>query len=262
MATVKWRTMGNNKRSRPRRPLTIAAAVSAAAACVRALRFSLRRSTMKNMAALIRHASYGIPFKSTSALFAATRTNARGDVARFASGARPVDDVFKKNPKLEATRNSLNAKGFLRSTKAYNPPSDIVKRIDKICASQELPANDEARLEGGLLRFKIFSTCAEEFKHPVPNSLLCTIETVGDLKEFYQTAINTLTPLDALQKIELPKNLHVQYEYHRFHPDTDTMFGGKTAFPLSSTIVTGLKYKKKYKSYNAGDPFYSEYKKV
>lgn len=191
-----------------------------------------------------------------------SQTNARGDVARFASGARPVDDVFKKNPKLEATRNSLNAKGFLRSTKAYNPPSDIVKRIDKICASQELPANDEARLEGGLLRFKIFSTCAEEFKHPVPNSLLCTIETVGDLKEFYQTAINTLTPLDALQKIELPKNLHVQYEYHRFHPDTDTMFGGKTAFPLSSTIVTGLKYKKKYKSYNAGDPFYSEYKKV
>lgn len=31
--------------------------------------------------------------------------------------------------------------------------------------------------------------------------------------------------------------------------ETDTKFGGVTAFPESSTIVTGLKYKNKYKGH-------------
>lgn len=31
--------------------------------------------------------------------------------------------------------------------------------------------------------------------------------------------------------------------------DTDTMFDGVTAFPRSSTIVSGLKYKGKYKGH-------------
>nr|KAF7415983.1 hypothetical protein H0235_012575 [Vespula pensylvanica] len=236
------------------------------------------------MAALIRHAYYGIPFKSTSALFAVTTTtNARRDVARFASKLSSANDAFKQNPKLEATRKSLSAKGFLRSIKPYDPPSDVNERIDKICASQQISTGDEAKLEGGLSRFKIFAACAEEFKHSVPNSLLCIIETVedkticelnlreprlttflfaGDLKEFYHTPVDTATPLETLRRMQLPKNLHVQYEYHRFHPDTDTMFGGKTAFPLSSTLVTGLKYKKKYKGFKLEDPFYQEYKRL
>nr|XP_050858802.1 uncharacterized protein LOC127067648 [Vespula vulgaris] len=218
---------------------------------------------MKNMAALIRHASYGIPFKSTSALFAVTTTtNARRGVARFASKLSSANDAFKQNPKLEATRKSLSAKGFLRPIKPYDPPSDVNERIDKICASQQISTGDEAKLEGGLSRFKIFAACAEEFKHSVPNSLLCIIETVGDLKEFYHTPVDTATPLETLRRMQLPKNLHVQYEYHRFHPDTDTMFGGKTAFPLSSTLVTGLKYKKKYKGFKLEDPFYQEYKRL
>jgi large subunit ribosomal protein L50 len=40
-----------------------------------------------------------------------------------------------------------------------------------------------------------------------------------------------------------------------FVSETDTMFGGISAFPGSSTIVTGLKYKKKYKGYDAENPW-------
>ncbi|KAI4499526.1 hypothetical protein M0802_005422 [Mischocyttarus mexicanus] len=219
---------------------------------------------MKNMAALIRHASYGIPFKSTSALFALSTTRiARRGCPRFASKlSSPAKNAFNQNPKLEAIRNSLSAKGFLRSIKPYDPPTDIDERIDKICTSQEISNRDETKLEGGLSRFQIFAACAEEFKHSVPNSLLYIIETVGDLKEFYRNAVDVATPLESLRRIQLPKNLHIQYEYHRFHPDTDTMFDGKTAFPLSSTIVTGLKYKKKYKGFKLEDPFYEEYKRL
>lgn len=72
-----------------------------------------------------------------------------------------------------------------------------------------------------------------------------------DAIQFYETPLSTTIPLDALKTVELPENLHVQYEYHRFHPDTDTMFGGQTAFPKSHTIVTGIKYKEKYRSFTA-----------
>lgn len=40
----------------------------------------------------------------------------------------------------------------------------------------------------------------------------------GDLIEFYKTPVDTTTPLDALKKMDLPKNLHVQQDYVRFHP--------------------------------------------
>lgn len=41
---------------------------------------------------------------------------------------------------------------------------------------------------------------------------------VGDLKRFYSTSVDSTTPYEALSKIDLPKNLHIQQDYHRFHP--------------------------------------------
>lgn len=41
---------------------------------------------------------------------------------------------------------------------------------------------------------------------------------LGDLKEFYQIPVGNKTPLDIMRNIELPKNLHINYEYIRFHP--------------------------------------------
>lgn len=45
----------------------------------------------------------------------------------------------------------------------------------------------------------------------------------GDLKNFYLTPISTTTPLEKLRTIELPENLHVQYEPIRFHPGEPTL---------------------------------------
>lgn len=44
--------------------------------------------------------------------------------------------------------------------------------------------------------------------------------------------------------------------------DTDTMFNGKTAFPKSSTLVTGLKYKKKYPGHMQENPWLNEQMKI
>ena len=69
---------------------------------------------------------------------------------------------------------------------------------------------------------------------------------IDDIRSFYLTTVDVRVPLEKFKSIELPPNVHIQYDYHRFHPETDTMFNGISAFPKSNTVVTGLKYKKKY----------------
>lgn len=78
------------------------------------------------------------------------------------------------------------------------------------------------------------------------NTDLHCIAFPDDVIEFYKTPISTILPLDELLTRELPPNLHIEQKYHRFHPDTDTMFGGKTAYPGHSSLVTGITTRKKY----------------
>ncbi|XP_041977001.1 39S ribosomal protein L50, mitochondrial [Aricia agestis] len=158
--------------------------------------------------------------------------------------------VPKIDKKLQSAAESLASRGFLRPNKPWDPPADIEKQIDEICSKNGLRSDSE--FESLEKKFVVLKLCFEETGHSVPNSLLHTIETVGDLKEFYATPVDSLTPFDSLKKMEdLPKNLHVQGDYLRFHPDKDTLFKGKSAFPQSSTIVTGLKARTKYEGYSA-----------
>ncbi|CAK1545072.1 unnamed protein product [Leptosia nina] len=173
-----------------------------------------------------------------------TRTNIQVNSVR-----NKQKKVPKVDKKLQAAAESLASRGFLRPNKPWDPPVDIEEKILKICVSNGLNTNSE--FDSLALKFSVLNSCYEETGHSVPNSLLHTIETVDDLLSFYETPINVLTPFDALKKMDLPKNLHVQEDYVRFHPDKDTLFNGATAFPQSSTIVTGLKAKKKYEGYNA-----------
>ncbi|KAL0121014.1 hypothetical protein PUN28_008623 [Cardiocondyla obscurior] len=211
------------------------------------------------MAALIRHGSLASAVKSTSAILAANTVTAHRVFARHGSSK-----VARKEVKglYSSAKKSLTTRGFLRPLKSYEPLENTAERIDSICKSQNIPHNDDAKLDDLVLRFKLFVACEEEFKYSIPNSLLYTIENIGDLKRFYLTPVESTTPYEALRKIDLPKNLHVQQDYYRFHPDTDTMFKGKTAFPKSSTLVTGLKYKKKYPSHIQDYPWLDEQLKI
>ncbi|XP_076763538.1 mitochondrial ribosomal protein L50 [Xylocopa sonorina] len=203
------------------------------------------------MAALIRHGLLVNPFKCSAAMLVVNTTNLRYDVARFKSKKakkQPAPNTFHDE------NRSLSCKGFLRYQKAYNPPADVSDRIDKICESQQISTTNETKVDDPLQRFNLFLACENDLQHPIMNSVLYSIETIGDLKEYYQTPVGNVTPLDAMRTMDLPKNLHINYEYTRFHPDTDTMFDGKTAFPKSSTLVTGLKYKKKYVGHVQEDP--------
>ncbi|XP_057321024.1 uncharacterized protein LOC130664871 [Microplitis mediator] len=204
----------------------------------------------------IRHGSLATPHSSKNSLLALITAPVRHDVVRCkANRAKQKQKQSTIKGKWEWNEKSLSTRGFLRPLKPYEPPKDASEKLDKICKDQGLSENDFTELKDLDLRFKLFSICADEFKCHIPNSILFNIQTIGDLRKFYQTQIDTTLPLDANKNIDLPPNLHIQYEYNRFHPDTDTKFNGKTAFPKSSTLVTGLKYKKKYPSLILDSPW-------
>ena len=145
---------------------------------------------------------------------------------------------------------------FLRAQKAYDPPENVESRIKEI-AEKILGANvsDSTKIADQKQRYALFMECNLEFDHALPNSLLHTITNLRDLIEFYTTPICTQTPFDTLLSKQLPDNLHVQPDYVRFTNETAAAFDNLTAFPKSSTIVTGLKYRKKYQGYQQLSPW-------
>ncbi|XP_046429200.1 large ribosomal subunit protein mL50 [Neodiprion pinetum] len=213
------------------------------------------------MAALIRHAWQASSSKYSTLLRSALTggtTDARRDFAAVKKFGKKKknekESRFRKTinlATLQAERESLATRGYLRPQKSYSPATDVMERLDKVCHDEGLKIVNETRLDEPIVRYKLFTACGKEFSHAIPNSLLHTVETIADLRKFYLTPVNATVPLDAMRDQNLPENLHIQYEYHRFIPETDTMFGGKTAFPKSSTLVTGLKYKKKYPGHTA-----------
>ncbi|XP_017128710.1 39S ribosomal protein L50, mitochondrial isoform X1 [Drosophila elegans] len=153
-----------------------------------------------------------------------------------------------KNRTLSAVGESIAAKGFLRPHKPYSPPADAAERVRSVAASLKLKSDQLGNLSE---KFQFLAACFQELQHGVPNSQVHELRTIGDVISFYETTVDTTVPLDALKRVELPENLHIQYEYVRFNPETDTKFDGKTAFPKSSTLVTGLKYRSKYEGHEA-----------
>ena len=80
------------------------------------------------------------------------------------------------------------------------------------------------------------------------------MKTMDDVLAFFQTEVKETSALEDLSKLDLPKNLHIEMNYNRFDPETDTFFGGVTAFPGNDTKVTSLKYRKMYKSVSNTTP--------
>jgi len=81
--------------------------------------------------------------------------------------------------------------------------------------------------------------CISSFDHSISNTALNEIKTVEDLIKFYLTEVKDTSPLEDLRAMpDLPPNLHINLEYNRFDPATDTFFGGKDAYPKRDTVVS------------------------
>ncbi|XP_044252335.1 39S ribosomal protein L50, mitochondrial [Tribolium madens] len=194
------------------------------------------------MAALMRHG--GLMKRPPSGAFAPLHP------LPFATKAEKKKGIDKKQPpKINASQQSLAAKGFLRPYDPYTPPNDVNTKLDTIFEKVLGATEGDTNILNLAQKFDLCMACAKEFDRAIPNSVLHSIQTLNDVRNFYQTPVDNVTPLDKMRNMDLPENLHVQYEYHRFHPETDKLFKGQTAYNRESTLVTGLKYKDKYKGF-------------
>ncbi|VVC29627.1 Hypothetical protein CINCED_3A019577 [Cinara cedri] len=156
--------------------------------------------------------------------------------------------------KFEGNTSAIASRGFLRPLKEYDPPIDIKNVIIKIANNTINQTNTFYQLDKNE-KIRLLKKCEEVVDHKVPNSILHTLNTLGEIYEFYETPVDIIVPYDALLKRELPPNLHIIANYTRFNPETDLLFDGVTAFPRSSNLVTGLKTKKKYKGFTTTSPY-------
>ncbi|XP_071521077.1 uncharacterized protein mRpL50 isoform X1 [Panulirus ornatus] len=173
---------------------------------------------------------------------------------RLSSSAPDTLDENEHPPqhkRLNFDATSLAARGYLRSQKPYDPPEDVENQVLEFCLKLLKSTDLHTPFKDQDTKFHLLMQCSKAFRHSVPNSLLHKINNVGELLTFYKTPVNSTVPLDRMKDIDLPKNLHVIYKYTRFHPETDTKFGGVTAFTKDSTVVSGLKNKKRYPGFTA-----------
>jgi len=169
---------------------------------------------------------------------------------------------------------SLAQRGFLRSQKHYSPPQDLNARfisiVEKVFDKRKASSEDGNKesgsdvtahqgwkqsefnalsLDNNRIKYNFLTTLAKEFDHEVSDMILHEIKSVGDAYRYYSTSVESKTPLEQLKDIDLPKNLHVLYEYSRFDPEHNPLFNNMDAFPQNSTVVTGLRAKQKYQSF-------------
>ncbi|XP_045478355.1 39S ribosomal protein L50, mitochondrial [Harmonia axyridis] len=187
------------------------------------------------MAAILRH---------SVCRFGEIVTPATAVLRKYATKAEKKKGIDRKpTPTINSTAKSLAAKGFLRPQKDYTPPKDVDASLNEIFKTV---LGENVEISSISQKTDVLKACYSKFQHCVPNSLLRTVQTLDDIREFYRTPVDTSTPYDKLKNMELPENLHIQNDYVRFHPETDTKYNGQTAYNGRSTIVTGLKYKDKY----------------
>lgn len=149
------------------------------------------------------------------------------------------------------------------------PKENVELELQSIYRSLLGTSKPDTKLTDINSKFNLLKTCEEKIGHSVPSALLHSMQTLEDVTTFFKTPVDVRTPYEKLKDMELPDNLHVQFEYHRFQDcklwmnywkihlnylflivDTDQQFK-VTAFPGSSTIVTGIKYKEKYRGHVA-----------
>ena len=73
------------------------------------------------------------------------------------------------------------------------------------------------------------------------------ISNIQDVIDFYQTEVRDTSAYVDMAKLDLPKNLHINLDAVRFDKDNDPTYDGKSAFPKMKTVVSSVKYRRKYK---------------
>jgi len=168
---------------------------------------------------------------------------------------------------LERQMESLSTKGFLRSYKPYSPPADITSKFLSTCSSvlgRDIALEElrDVKLDNLEEKFKVLEALSATFNHSVHNSRLGNIKHLKHAYVFYQAPVITKNPYELLHERGeaggLPPNLHIQLNPFRFTGKGEHRLDQVTAYPRSSTLVSGLYTRDKYKSNVTEKDIYEE----
>ncbi|KAI3388157.1 hypothetical protein SNEBB_005648 [Seison nebaliae] len=98
------------------------------------------------------------------------------------------------------------------------------------------------------IKFNIINECEKLFDNTIIDSVdMWSMNSFDDVKEYLvNNEINWNNPIP-INVNEMPPNVVVNAEYRRFDPnDITAAHQGKDAFPQRDTIVSSLRYRKKY----------------
>jgi len=148
----------------------------------------------------------------------------------------------------------LKSQRSLDTKRPYKPPSNVneivetvVRRFVGLSASRDTAS---ISLEDPKLKYQVLSRLITEFNHDVPNSMIGRMSHISDVIKYFEQEVRVSSSYEDLKTLDLPKNLHIQMDYVRFKPSKDEAskdtLCGRTAFPGRDTIVTSIKYKRKY----------------
>lgn len=179
---------------------------------------------------------------------------------RAQSETASVDEASREmksrslSSRLQSMKDSSDL--IIRKRHPYTPREGTREEILGV-AGQMFSLKDEdellsCRLDDPLLKYRLVTRCTSLFPRTVSNTELHSIETVADVLEHFCTSVEQEDGLYTIAASKnLPKNLHIQKEPIRFHPVTDKMFNGVTAYPGRDTIVSGLRFRRKYQDLKA-----------
>eukprot|EP00088_Acartia_fossae_P019321 TRINITY_DN21274_c0_g1_i1.p1 TRINITY_DN21274_c0_g1~~TRINITY_DN21274_c0_g1_i1.p1 ORF type:complete len:249 (-),score=23.44 TRINITY_DN21274_c0_g1_i1:88-834(-) len=168
-----------------------------------------------------------------------------------------VLDFQQPTISLDSQLQSMKTKGFMRQYKSYNPPVNLEDQFLSICGDAldrklGLDTLREVKLDNLEVKFKVLSALGTALNHSVYSSRLADMKTLADVYTFYQNGVSNKNPYEILNKEseegKLPPNLHIQLDPHRFTGKGDHRLDQVTAYPRSSTLVSGLNTREKYPS--------------
>jgi len=185
---------------------------------------------------------------------------------RMEADAQPGTDKFSQHnfTTIEAQMGSLQTKGFLRKYLQYYPPDDVQTIFLRVCSTvlgKEVSISDMHKVEltDPNQKYKLLTSLGKEFNHFVHNSRLRDMDSLDKLYLFYTTRVDQKNPYDRLfEDVDLPPNLHIQKDPVRFTGKGDHKYDQVTAFPRSSTIVSGLYTRDKFEAHETELDIYSE----
>ena len=120
------------------------------------------------------------------------KLNFQSLICRYSTAYRIKSNQFPKSHRqlqnkptpFESFGESIKAKSYLRSHRAYAPPENVRELVHELCNSLEIACNGDHELTNSQEKFHLLNECFAEFKHSVPNSVLFEIQTIGEVQLF------------------------------------------------------------------------------